>query len=172
MQMVEFATCRRCGKAYKGVFIVEVDGTVHCTDCKNPEKVAEDIMWEDSSPDDAQRLYRRVSDMLIRDIQILYPQYEIGNESYILRFYKEGEFDPEKLYFMGNSIDLAEIGHRAVYACLAYLDTGATEYSKIAERVVYLYMDLRERLLDEEETAEFWRILESEDMDKLYREFG
>ena len=172
MQIVEFASCRRCGKAYRGVFIVEVDGTVHCTDCSNPEKVSTDIVWEDSSPDDAERLYRRVSEMLMRDIQILYPQYEIGSETYVLKFYKDGEVDLEKLYFMGNPIELAEVGHRAVYACLAYLDTGDTEYNKLAERMVYLYMDLRERLFTDAEITEFWELLESKELNTVYHNFG
>lgn len=172
MQIVEFATCSACKKAYRGVFTVQVTGDVHCKDCKNPVVVSKDIMWEDASPNDGEYLYRRVSDMLVRDIQFLNHLQAVGNEDYVDRVMKNGDVVAEKLYFMGNPFELVETGHKAVYACIPYLDTGDTKYESLAETIVKSYLSLREKRLTEEEVEKFWEQLESPEMHTIYREFG
>lgn len=164
LNIFEYATCKLCGMSYRGEFIVELTGLVRCVDCKNPTTLAEDIRWEETNGEDPERLYTRMFNMLMRDIQVLYPQYEIGGESTVAKFYKNGEINAEKLYFMGNPLELADIAHTSAYDCLAYLDTGMDTYSDFAEKVVGRYMELRERKLSDEEESEFWDWLASEQM--------
>lgn len=172
MQIVEYATCSACGKSYKGVFTVQVTGDIYCKSCENPVMVPKEIEWEEASPNNEEHLYRRVSDMLVRDIQFLNHLQAVGDDEYVGTVMKDGSPIPEKLYFMGNPIELAETGHKAVYACIPYLDTGDKEYETVAETVVMSYLSLREKRLTKDEEEKFWGVLESPEMNTIYQEFG
>ncbi|MCY8636563.1 hypothetical protein MOD96_01940 [Bacillus sp. S17B2] len=172
MEIVEFATCSRCGNRYKGRFRVENNGEVHCVDCDNPD-VFSGIEWRKLEENSSKIEFDMVSDMLMSDIERIYQLHAERDENIMAQFYKEdGSINLDKVYFMGNPLDLASAAQRVAYAALQYLETRDTKYAGEAEDIVERYKELRERKLTDEEIQKFWEDLLSDSIQEIAGEDG
>lgn len=170
MELFEYSTCDKCGKSYKGKFVVGNNGTVRCYDCDSPVE-HDGIEFDHVDVTQDHLLSEIVKDLLIKDTKrIFIPKSESDlNELEFLRD-EDGNIELDKLYFQGNTIELVLKAHKKAYKCLEYIESGQEKYKEKAENVLNKYLSMREVKFSKEEEDKFLGELENEEMKEIESE--
>lgn len=159
MNIYDHFKCDKCKKAYKGRFTFTQEGNVECYNCDSIEEVGE-IQWgniHDEASIGVQLLRATMQEMLLEDVERIYKSESVRGEDYTEIFFKDdGTMDVDKLYYQYNPLDIIIEGQQKAYSALRYLEGTDTEYMVIAEKVIDVYKNFREKKLTVQEIKAVW----------------
>lgn len=174
MFIYEVLQCEDCQRTYKGKFKMHMDGKITCVDCSEPDVYIgvqiEEVQY-------AQRntlMYEELSEMLLNDIENLYPLFPDKYKAIIQQLESADiQTNMPLIYFQYNSYQLVRIMREVAYVASHFLLKPTTFLAKHPQlkdqalHFVHAYFSLREKQLTPVEYADYWLLASNESLQQI-----
>lgn len=165
MFIYEKMKCDKCGEIYKGKFKLRKLGVIECYNCVDkvilPDILVEEFTEETEIIENFEA--ELVMKMLQEDIEKIYS----GDDKFFDELIIDGEMNLEKLYFMGNPLDIVLENQKLAFTALRYLEGSNKKYEAICNEIIEIYKTFREKRYTTSELNNLWEFFNHKDILKL-----
>lgn len=180
MYIYELCHCESCAKTYKGRFKMHIDGSVTCVDCTQPDVYVGLQIEEVQYAKRNDLLYEQLCDMLIKDLEHLYPLIPAEQDTIMSQMYlSDGKIDLSLVYYQYNPLALVRVMQEVAYLAAHYIIQNQvyTKEGEVSEVVSPLYefsvdiikkyFHLRLVALSDESQQVLWSLVSREEIQEL-----